>query len=360
MMQSLEKPDCGAPLCKLSGGGRVEELLLNISEESSVKEQEPYEILNQTGWDEAIQGWGRCSPFSCLFIAQQRSKKHKQEISASHCVLCTDLKDLKLSDLNPPPSRAPYEKSVEHLRINVPLSPEHLNRIPSAVTSTSSSEDDMLEDFTLKTRNVKKGLLGNKWLFGTEQYVPDRILPHPHQPDALCPCMKDRNAGKVSLLSRVMFLPPVKVPTNPKSSNGLKGRDDGTTRTVMVSEKCDGDPEEGAAVSNYSPTAGTTQGIITSMQGPTQYQNHLLSALNVSRKYQIPINSLAETQPGATQSLPERNLRQEELIRSPVRHNSALRSLLAAKNKILRKEEPELPMLLGTKVQIPVSTQRLL
>lgn len=54
MMQSLEKPDCGAPLCKLSGGGRVEELLLNISEESSVKEQEPYEILNQTGWDEAV------------------------------------------------------------------------------------------------------------------------------------------------------------------------------------------------------------------------------------------------------------------------------------------------------------------
>ncbi|KAF5895225.1 hypothetical protein DAT39_015073, partial [Clarias magur] len=53
MMQSLEKPDCGAPSCKLSGGERVEELLLNISEESSVKEQEPYEILNQTGWDEA-------------------------------------------------------------------------------------------------------------------------------------------------------------------------------------------------------------------------------------------------------------------------------------------------------------------
>lgn len=46
---SLEKPDCS---CKLSKG--YVEVLLDISEENSVKEQEAYDIPDQAGWDEAV------------------------------------------------------------------------------------------------------------------------------------------------------------------------------------------------------------------------------------------------------------------------------------------------------------------
>lgn len=49
--ESLEKPNCKTRLHKLSR--RIVEVLLDISEEH-VKEQEAYEIPNQTGWDEAV------------------------------------------------------------------------------------------------------------------------------------------------------------------------------------------------------------------------------------------------------------------------------------------------------------------
>lgn len=274
------------------------------------------------------------------------------------------MKDLKLSEhfgLSHAASEASYEISQEPLRSNIPPSPEHLNRTPSAITSTSSSEEEP-SDFTLKEGSIRKDLLGNKLLFGPEQYTPDKVLPHPPQPDAPCLFLKDKNVGKVALLGRVMGLPPVKVPTNPKanpkSSNLFKRREDSTSRPVIVSEKVDRDQEKAVVISYSSPTLGTSQGSVMSKQGPTQHQYHL-SALNISRRYQIPINTLAETQPSAT-SLPERKLKQEERIRSHVRHNSGHGSRLGLKDKSLRRAEPELPMLLGTRVQIPVSTQRLL
>lgn len=306
-----------------------------------------------------IQDWGRWSPFSCLFIAQQKRKKIKPEISASHCVLCTDLKDLKLSEHFVPSHLAlnpSYESTEEPVGSNVPPSFNHLNRTSSAITSTSSSEEEP-SDFTLRKRSIKKDLL-----FGPEQNLPEKVLlPHPPQAETLHPFWKDRDVGKVALLGRVMVLPPVKVPTNsnsnPKSSNPvLKRREDNAPKPVIMSEKArvDGAQEKAVVIS-----VGTSQGSVTPKLGPTEHQYHLLSALSISRRYQIPINTLAETQPSST-SLPERNLRQEELIRSPLRHNSGHRSLLGLKDKSQRRAEPELPMLLGTRVQIPVSTQRIL
>lgn len=49
--ESLEKPNCKTRLHKFSR--RIVEVLLDISEEHA-KEQEAYEIPNQTGWDEAV------------------------------------------------------------------------------------------------------------------------------------------------------------------------------------------------------------------------------------------------------------------------------------------------------------------
>ncbi|KAG7332919.1 hypothetical protein KOW79_003054 [Hemibagrus wyckioides] len=361
--ESLEKPDCKTRLHKLSR--RIVEVLLDISEEH-FKEQEAYEIPNQTGWDEAIQGWGQCSSFSGLFIAQQKSKKHRPEISASHCVLCTNLKELKLSEIVGP-SHAASEASYEPSSDVSPSSLELLNRTLSTITSTSSSSEEA-SVISLKGRSIRKDLLGNKLLFEPEPYTPDKLLSHLPQPDAPCLLLKDRNVGKVALLGRVMVLPPVKVPknsnVNPKSSNFSKRREDsGGTRPVIVSEKAvsgvNEDQEKSVVISYSSPTVATSQGSVPSKQGPTQHQYHLLSALSSSRRYQIPINTMAETQPSAN-SLPERNLRQEEMIRSPIRQNSGHRSRLGLKEKNLRRAEPELPKLLGTRVQIPVSTQRLL
>ncbi|XP_060734797.1 uncharacterized protein C16orf46 homolog [Tachysurus vachellii] len=344
----FENPDFDTPLCK-----RIVEALLDISEEN-LGEQEVHENPNQTGWDEAVQGWGQCSPLSCLFAAaQQKSKKLKPELSASHCVLCNDLKDLQIGPRHAA-SEATYEISEERPG-SVSPSLEHVNRSPSTSSSASSSDEES-SDINLKDRTIRKGRPGNKLLFGTEKFTPDKLLSHLPQPDARCLFLKDRNVEKVVLLGRVMVLPPVNVPTNsntnPKSLNFSKRREDsGGTRQAVVSEKpgVDGDQEKSLQI---------PQGSVLPKQRPTQHQCHLLSDLSISRKYQI-LNNMAEAQPSAN-SHPERNLRQEGLIRSHVRHNSGHKSRLSRKEKNLRRAEPELPMLLGTRIQIPVSTQRLL
>ncbi|XP_027010662.1 uncharacterized protein C16orf46 homolog [Tachysurus fulvidraco] len=346
----FENPDCDTPLCK-----RNVEVLLDISEEN-LGEQDVYENPNQTGWDEAVQGWGQCSPFSCLFVARQKSKKLKPELSASHCVLCNDLKELQIGPRHAA-SEASNEVSEERPgSVSPPL--EHVNRSPSSISSDSSSEKES-SDITLKdrSRSIRKDRPENKLLSGTEKFTPDKLLSHLPQPDARCLFLKNRNVEKVVLLGRVMVLPPVNVPTNsntnPKSLNVSKRREDsGGTRQAIISEKpgVDGDQEKSLQI---------PQGSVLSKQRPTQHQHHVLSDLSISRRHQIPNNTMAETQPSAS-SLPERILKQEGLIRSHVQHNSGHRSRLSHKEKNLKRAEPELPMLLGTRIQIPVSTQRLL
>lgn len=62
---SLEEPVCSTPLCILSRG--YVDVLLDISEENSVKEQEAYEIPNHVGWDEAVSTMHQCT-CSCKLV----------------------------------------------------------------------------------------------------------------------------------------------------------------------------------------------------------------------------------------------------------------------------------------------------
>ncbi|TSZ97539.1 hypothetical protein Baya_12492 [Bagarius yarrelli] len=350
--KSNESFDCNSPLRSLSKD--LVEVLLDISEEN-LEKQEVCEIPNQTGWDEAIQGWGQCSPYSCLFTAQQRSKKLKPESPISHCVLCTNLKDLNLSE-NVVPSHEALEASCktskEHSRSNVPLSLEYLNRTPSTITATSSSEEKLF-DITLSDRSFQKNLLDNNSLFGSDKYTPDKLLSRIPQPDAPYLFLEDRNAGKVALPGRVMVLPPVKVPS--KNSHFLRRREgSGDTRPVSEKVGVDREHEKNAPIPYSRPTS---QGTIPIFQ--MQHQYHLLSDLNDPRRYQFPNNTLAETQPSAP-SILERNLRQDELIMTSIQHKSGHRSRVGFREKSLRRPEPQLPMLLGTRIPIPVSMQRLL
>lgn len=69
--ESLETPDCETPRCKLSNS--FVEVLLDISDEISVKEQEAYKIPDQTGWDDAVSNAALCyyyrpTYFPCYFL----------------------------------------------------------------------------------------------------------------------------------------------------------------------------------------------------------------------------------------------------------------------------------------------------
>uniref|UniRef100_H3C660 Uncharacterized protein n=1 Tax=Tetraodon nigroviridis TaxID=99883 RepID=H3C660_TETNG len=56
--------------------------LLDISEEELLKELEPQEDHCYGGWDEAVRGWTRAAPLSCILATQKDCKKPKQKESA--------------------------------------------------------------------------------------------------------------------------------------------------------------------------------------------------------------------------------------------------------------------------------------
>nr|XP_020464431.1 uncharacterized protein LOC109965044 [Monopterus albus] len=53
--------------------------LLDISEEDLLKEQEPYEYHCYSGREEAVRGWARVAPLSCILLTQKRYRKAKHK-----------------------------------------------------------------------------------------------------------------------------------------------------------------------------------------------------------------------------------------------------------------------------------------
>ncbi|XP_072551138.1 uncharacterized protein C16orf46 homolog isoform X2 [Salminus brasiliensis] len=344
--------------------------LLDISEEHSFQELEPYEVQNQVGWEEAIQGWGRAASLVCLLQAQRKGRKVKPEPVDSHCLLCADLKDLKLperpaSDCADTSSESSCQAAEEPLKSTVPSPMEFLKRAPrnSSSCSSSTSEEETSDLSSIEEMHSKTDI--QPVLLGGEQFIHHKTLPHHLQPTVRCPFLKDRGAGKVALISTLLVLPPVKPPTpaNPRSHTFSKRREAQWSREreanpIAVAQKVvvDGDDEKAAPY--CSSAVDICQGALTAKYGPAQHQYHLLS-IPVSKKAQLPFSTLDDTLPHAS-SILSRNFRQEELTRLPLRHSSGHRAHSGFKPRSTKRAEPELPMLLGTRVAIPVSAQRLL
>ncbi|KAK1784959.1 hypothetical protein P4O66_018391 [Electrophorus voltai] len=346
--------------------------LLDISEE----EQQAYESQTQSGWEEAMQGWGQSSPLACLFQAHSKGTTVKSDVIDSHCVLCADLKHLKLSEiLGPERSGTSVELSCETAEEPLSTTPELLKRAPSNISSCSSPEEEKSDFYFVQERN-KSDSLEDELLFEGEPCINNQTLPHPPQHNTQWPFLKDEGVEKIALISPLIVLPPVKesAQAKPKSPGLLNKREVsdlhqakgeaekaalcGTSGPVIFGEKVDVDGELDSPYS--SSTLDARQGSLTFKQRLAQHQYHLLSTLSttVSKRHQ-PFSTMADPIARAT-SLLGRNLKQYELTKSALKHTSGHRLHFGFRSKNLRRTEPELPMLLGTRVPIPVSTQRLL
>ncbi|XP_068437957.1 uncharacterized protein C16orf46 homolog [Clinocottus analis] len=62
---------------KRTPGRRHVNVLLDMSEEDFMKEMEPHEYHCYSGWEEAVHGWARVAPLSCILLTQKRDKKSK-------------------------------------------------------------------------------------------------------------------------------------------------------------------------------------------------------------------------------------------------------------------------------------------
>lgn len=64
--------------------------LLNISDITLEQDEKACKFVIGTGWEEAVQGWGRISPTACIW-PRKKLKKAKVGESASSCLVCVSL-----------------------------------------------------------------------------------------------------------------------------------------------------------------------------------------------------------------------------------------------------------------------------
>ncbi|XP_059213078.1 uncharacterized protein LOC131991624 [Centropristis striata] len=69
---------------------RHADALLDISEEDLMQELEPHEYHCYSGWEEAVHGWARVAPLSCILLTQKRYKKPKHKETDNLTALSVD------------------------------------------------------------------------------------------------------------------------------------------------------------------------------------------------------------------------------------------------------------------------------
>nr|XP_006122734.2 uncharacterized protein C16orf46 homolog isoform X1 [Pelodiscus sinensis] len=65
--------------------------LLNISKNIFEQEERSLEYVIRTGWEEAVQGWGKAAPFACLQL-QKQAKKSRTNETVNSCLFCLDMR----------------------------------------------------------------------------------------------------------------------------------------------------------------------------------------------------------------------------------------------------------------------------
>ncbi|XP_067275847.1 uncharacterized protein si:ch73-103b9.2 [Pseudorasbora parva] len=304
--------------------------LLDLSEEDYCRE---HRIFNScTGWEEAVEGWGRLPPFA-VFFQQQRKAKNKQDIIDSHCLLCADL---KLSDL---PSYCPAGNALKTFRKTSPtlldLSKETHNNFPS----TSSDE---LYTFSLSLQNMS-GPLVNKLLSGDEQCTQNKLPSVCHYHTEPCQMLKEKRVA-FSIRS-VSVLPPVRESRNLRSYSLFKRAQSTEVTKAMM---------PGATAGERVSVSGGTGHVVEVLTNFIPGENscrfkgssstkHWLPTFNVTfqNKYELPSSTVG------------RNLRQEELVRPSTRNNTSYRLYSGHKTRDLKRPEAHRLMLVGTRVHMP-------
>uniref|UniRef100_A0A2I4APC9 Uncharacterized protein C16orf46 homolog n=1 Tax=Austrofundulus limnaeus TaxID=52670 RepID=A0A2I4APC9_AUSLI len=64
--------------------------LLHISEENFMKELEPHEYQGYSGWEDAVCGWTRVAPLSCLLVTKMNHRQPKHKEVENPSPLCVD------------------------------------------------------------------------------------------------------------------------------------------------------------------------------------------------------------------------------------------------------------------------------
>ncbi|XP_054435121.1 uncharacterized protein C16orf46 homolog [Pteronotus mesoamericanus] len=187
--------------------------LLNISDITLEQDEKACESVIGTGWEEAVQGWGRASPTACIW-PRKKLKKVKVGESASSCLLCVSLSQ------GIPEAKPQLEARKLESGCLAEAGPEKDRGSPSQAQSpaegptTACTRESSKMCFPSYNQGEKKSLQIKEFIWCMEQWtMPETIRAKgPSGQGDQGPSISDSLTSKALLV-----LPPLKA----SASNGL-------------------------------------------------------------------------------------------------------------------------------------------
>ncbi|KAL4685419.1 hypothetical protein H8959_001016 [Pygathrix nigripes] len=154
------EPTCTCP------DGRSEKnhvyCLLDISDITLEQDEKAEEFIIGTGWEEAVQGWGRISPAACIWPRKLPKKARVGEGACSDCLVCVNLSHRSL-EAKPPTEGGP-EKDQS--------SPSQTQAAPQGPSTASRAISNIC--FPTYFRTEKKSLQIKEFIWCTKDWaIPD-------------------------------------------------------------------------------------------------------------------------------------------------------------------------------------------
>ncbi|KAA8595558.1 uncharacterized protein C16orf46 homolog isoform X1 [Etheostoma spectabile] len=281
--------------------------LLDISEEDSMKEQEPYEYHCYSGWEEAVHGWARVAPLSCILLTQKRFRKpmHKEADNPS---------PLSVDPTNPDGDSSasigqhcceshvgPHNSLKKSMQLN-----QHTGswgNTDVAAQPKDTSEGPVFNAMQKITSNLLKEKIGEEGMLRETPLQP-HYLPSKYSENRPTKPEKHRHRPNNTMvpIKNFTFLPPIKSPNLSRQkviqlcSGKMAPEGEPIEENDFMFDKKSGtrgrrvDPITNPELPMYSTA-------LTSKYQACQRNLHLFSAVRVSipKRYQVPMSSKSDT-----------------------------------------------------------------
>ncbi|XP_039358612.1 uncharacterized protein C16orf46 homolog isoform X1 [Mauremys reevesii] len=204
--------------------------LLDISENVFEQDERSLEYVIRTGWEEAVQGWGKAAPFACLQL-QKQAKKSRANETINSCLFCLDMRqnnDKSVSqETKTTRDQSKSDCKLSTCAIDDTISEKKAVPIHSNESSNCSTTDGTKrENFNGKLRSIQT-FQGEKKSLPVKEYSvwQSEKMKNPETLKSKAvktpePTVRAPDSSESSNLKSLLVLPPVKDAT-PKDSAEL-------------------------------------------------------------------------------------------------------------------------------------------